>query len=186
MTTPQSYRRNTINFFAHQFSQKLEKRFYKHPFRFDPYLTCAIIRRKPNYIAAILKSYSNTYEIAEHYDMLHKSQYNALRQYYGDSLLSNPLKLALEMCNSKIPEATLDREPTRFDVLHTLAAHFDDLVALAQIKEYPVPNLEEILKFASLLNSTLPLDTLILGLSDKNKQRAGKLLQRISNKVAYI
>ena len=161
-------------------AQREQKSILNANAQFDPYLIAAILKRDINSIKFSLK-------VAKQVSLratLSKKQHSAFLAYYGKEIYTNPIKLAMKVCDSKTLEATKINEATRFDVLHCLAENWDALLKSAHQKGQPIPELADVLSYARSLKNRIPLLTFILGLSDKLKEEADAILK--ANFIALI
>jgi hypothetical protein len=158
-------------------SQSQKKVLNASNYTFDPRLIAAIIKRRPADIRSIVDTTHQFHHDAR-YESLRESQFEALQSYYGPKILANPVMLAITICDSETTETTEGNDPTRYDVLHCLAQHFDALITASRQKGHAIPNLAELLKYANNLESTLPLSTFILGLSEDNREQAQEILNQ--------
>lgn len=138
-------------------------------------LLAAILKRKTETIASMFESKMSRKNRGES-DLLNEDLYKIMLHAYG-SLLEKPVLLAMKLASSETTETTKDNEPTRLDVLHCLASHFDDLVSSARKQGKPLPDLNEILKFGRDFDTAIPLHTFILGLPEHRKEEAAAILK---------
>lgn len=147
-------------------------------FSFDPCLIAAIMRRNTKGISSCF----NPELPRSDRKTLTRGQHRIFKNIYGD-IYNDPIKLAMKICDSETPETTQYTDPTRFDVLHCLATNWNNLVKKARQKKYTIPNLNEILDFAfNELKSPVSLHIFILGLPDKEKGEATKILSTKNKK----
>lgn len=140
-------------------------------FQFDPDLVAAILKRSPDGIKTCLtptKAHGTRESLTEDQHEIFKGIY--------EEVYFHPIKLAMKVCDSETLETTQANDPTRFDVLHCLAANWDHLIESARQKGHTVPDLGDVLDYARDLKSHIPLHTFILGLSDERKEEAANIL----------
>jgi len=148
------------------------------PYKFNPALITAILTRNPKNIKPSLASTQRFHDNSNSPPpSLPHEQFKELRNNkYFSGVLSRPVLLAIKLCNTENMETTHGNDPSRYNVLHCLAEYFDALTDDAIQKCHPVPDLEEILKYARGFTDKTALNTFILGLSDENKALADKIL----------
>lgn len=165
---------NRGNIFEERAYQAHKRVLIQSGFQSDPHLLAAILKRNAGDIKHIVDTTDQFHSNKQH-ETLSEDLFNILKHTHGD-LLGKPVMLAMSLASSENTETTKNNEPTRLDVLHTLAENFDFLVESAHQKGHYVPNLAEILDYGRNFKTSTPLHTFILGLSEENKEKAAKIL----------
>jgi len=189
MSASKRYSENVTNrsgFFGEIASGNLKQILNTYRHKFNPVLITAILTRKPENIKGSLAStqYSNNASSSPLPCLPHHTFAELRNNRHFAGALNKPVILAIKLCNMESTETTRDNDATRYDVLHCLATHLDDLVRDSEQKGHQKPHLKEILEYAKGLENQLPLDTFINGLSDENKARAAEFLKQNDSNIA--
>jgi len=166
-------------------SQGRNKALRASEFCFNPELIAAIVTRKPKNIERSLRQYLSNDDIQA--PSLPFEQYIDLSNNpIIGSVLDEPVKLAIKLCDTVNTEITQSNGPTRYDVLYSLAENWDGLIRDAKLKGYVLPDLKETLRYAAKLKDSTALYIFINGLSDENRAVMDRMLEESARKKQSV
>ena len=149
-------------------------------YQFNPALVTSIMTRNPGNISRSLDRTQHFHDDAtpRPSSLPHEQFVDLSNNPYFAGVLDHPVKLAIKLCHTENLETTHGNDPTRYDIVHCLAANWNTLVQDAEHKGHPIPDLKETLKYAASFEDTTSLYIFINGLSDENKALAAALLTK--------